>query len=435
LTTNNWDYLAKGDFVYQDGTAIEAVSARGAVLIDTSGKEWIDLEAANGSLLFGYDSDLAATIADTWSKLPAAPSFIETPFRRGYAERLGRHVLKSLGAKGRLAFELGGGQGIELAIRLAASKHPDRRTLVVLEGCYHGRTLFLSNVSSSLRYRRAIIGLGYRLLRLPVPALFCEGGGMGEKAALAYCLRFAEHALTDQSYGVSLRGASDALALIFEPVLNVAGMIDPTVEYLDRLLELARGLGCLIIADEIFTGCHRLGPFLASETLSQTPDAVVMSKALTNGFVPLSAVWAKGDLAGDENYPPGSYSSTFANNPLHYVVAGEVLSRIEKITEWEVVEVSSFLARVLEQVAGALGDRVVRKGVRGMTAYVEFVSADVQTEVLKRLRRGVGEEGSSVGLLCASTGLSRARILFHPPINMTSEEKERALRCIQVALA
>lgn len=431
-----WDYLAKGDFIYREGGPIEAVSAQGAVLLDREGKEWIDLEAANGALLFGYDAGLAAAVSVAWSGLPAAPSFLETPFRRRYAERLGQQVLKSLGARGRLAFELGGGQGIELAIRLAACQRPERRTLVVLEGCYHGRTLFLSNLSSSLRYRRAIQVSGYRILRLPVPALLGERGRLSGKAALNYCLRFAEHAMRDQSYGVSLDGESDALALLFEPVLNVAGLIDPTVEYLDRLLELAQELGCLTIADEVFTGCHRLGPFLASESLSQIPDMVVMSKALTNGFVPLSAVWARGDLAGEECYPAGTYSTTFANNPLHFVTANEVFSRIEKITQTQVAEAGAFLGRVLQSLVRTVGkDRVVRTGLQGMTAWVELASADVQSEILRRLRGGIEEQGRRVGLLCAGTGLSRTRILFHPPINMTGEEKEQTLRCVQEALA
>jgi 4-aminobutyrate aminotransferase-like enzyme len=433
--TNRWDYLAEGDFVYRDGTSIEAVSARGAVIVDIEGKEWIDLEAANGSLLFGYDSDLVTAISAAWSRLPAAPSFIETSFRRCYAERLGKRIFTSLGARGRLAFELGGGQGIELAIRLAACNRPERRTLVVLEGCYHGRTLFLSNVSSSLRYRRVLLGAGYRILRLPVPAFLSESGGLGEKEALDYCLRFARHALRDQSYGVSQGGESDALALIFEPILNVAGMIDPTAEYLNRLLELAAELGCISIADEVFTGCHRLGPFLASEVLSAVPDIVVMSKALTNGFVPLSAIWARGDLANDNTFPPGTYSTTFSNNPVHFVAAGEVLSRIEEITQEEVREIGFFLGRVLDHIGGPMGGRVARKRVLGMTAYVEFVSADIQAEVLKRLRRGLDGEGGKTGLLCASTGLNNTRILLHPPITLTDEEKERSLLCIQRALA
>lgn len=432
----DWDYLAKGDFIYRGGVPIEAVSAHGTVLVDGEGKEWIDLEAANGSLLFGYDAGLAAAVSAAWSGLPTAPSFIETPFRRRYAERLGRHIRKSLGAKGRLAFELGGGQGIELAIRLAAFQRPERRTLVVLEGCYHGRTLFLSNLSSSLRYRRALQGSGYRILRLPVPALLSERGGPNGKAALDFCLRFAEHALRDQSYGVSSDGESDALALLFEPVLNVSGLVDPTVEYLDRLLELAQELGCLTIADEVFTGCHRLGPFLASESLSRIPDLIVLSKALTNGFVPLSAVWARGELAAGEHFPPGTHSTTFANNPLHFVAANEVLSRIESITQAEIAATGAFLGQVLESLTRAVGkERIVRTVLRGMTAYAETASAEVQRDTLRRLRDGVEEAGCRVGLLCASTGLSRTRILLHPPINMTSEETGKTLRCIHKALA
>lgn len=429
-----WDYLAQGDFVYRDLPPIEAESALGATIIDKWGKHWIDLEAANGTLLFGYDRTLTAAVHDCWARLPTVPSFVETSIRRSYARRLGLHIRKSTAAPGKLVFDLGGAQGIELAIRIAGSIHPERKTIVVMDGCYHGRTLSLSNLSASLRYRKTVPTLGYRIVRLPVPELLAPNCGQNEKETLDFCIRFAKHVLTDQSYGVTDGDATDALAFIFEPVLNVAGLVDTSLEYLNYLLKLTQQLGCISIADEVFTGCYRMGPFLSIETLSSRPDMVVLSKALTNGLVPLSAVWARGDLADSVHYPPGTYSTTFSNTPLHFMVADKVMDRIESVQPSDVSTASDFLTEVTTRICQKLRGMVVHSLVRGITGYIEFTSEINKTEVVRRLRKGTSINGEDVGLITAGTALSRTRLMLHPPLVMSDLEKDMVLQCVEKSL-
>ena len=424
-----FDYLAKGDFVYRTVSPIEAVLASGSCLVDSAGKKWIDLEAANGALLFGYDSSIAEECAQAWARIPTVPSFVETECRRRYAHRLGQFIETKLGAAGRLAFELGGAQGIELALRILSQHSAERRTLVVLDGCYHGRTPFISNLSSSFRYRSTLAPIGYRIVRLPVPETVAVRDRLSLKDALSFCKRFAERVFTEESFGVKTTRHSDALALLFEPILNVAGLVDPALEYLSFLADLAKRVSCFTVADEIFTGCYRTGPFLACSALPEPPDFVVMSKALTNGFVPMSVVWSKGDLASNELFPPGTYSTTFANNPLNFIVGNEILNRLEEVRQDQVETVASFLREFVRVIQRRRPFSVSNTKVTGMTAYVEFTTEDAKLDACRRLTEG------QTGIVCASTGLSRNRLLFHPPITLNDDEQKEAIASAHNAFA
>jgi len=426
VSSSGWNYLARGDFVYREELPIEAVSARGATIRDVKGKSWIDLEAANGSALFGYDASVVASVGKHWETLPTIPSFVESNARRIYADRLGRKIEDAVGQKGKLAFELGGAQGIELALRLASCHYPNRRTVVVLDGGYHGRTLSISNLSASFRYRETLPASGFRVIRLPVPSLLAAPGVYTEEEATKACERLAVQTFLDQGYGVTSNGKTDALALIIEPVLNVAGLIDPGAKYLSTLIELAKSIGCITIADEVFTGCYRLGTFLGSQAFSKIPDIIVMSKALTNGLVPLSAVWAQRDIAGDQHFPPGTYSTTFSNTPLNFMVANKIFDMINGISEVDISRVNNFLLMMVRAITKAFPEYIVMSQVRGMTAVVECASEKQKNSLIRHLR-STDDSNRPVGLLCASTGLNKTRVMLHPPITISDEEMALAM--------
>jgi 4-aminobutyrate aminotransferase / (S)-3-amino-2-methylpropionate transaminase / 5-aminovalerate transaminase len=379
--------------------------------------------------LFGYDADLVASAAEQWARLPSLPSFLESEHRVRFAARLGQKLSKILGQQGRLAFELGGAQGIELAIRLAALANPDRRTVIVLEGAYHGRSITTSNLSSSYRYRDTLPALGFRIVRLPVPDLLHEAEGLGVTERLQACKAFATKVFTDESFGVATqRGQSDAMAFLFEPILNVAGMIDPGIEFVEHVLMLARDTGCVAIADEVFCGYHRTGPFVASSLYSVPPDMVVVAKATTNGMAPLSAVWASGDLASEARFPPGSYSTTFSNNPLHFMLGNAVLDKLEAAQDGAIARVEAFLrsaAKALESLAPELRHRTL---IKGMTASIDLGSRQLVDAVQSLARQGVPT--GSTGLLFASTAATGNRLMMHPPMTITDDEMELSLAAI-----
>jgi ornithine--oxo-acid transaminase len=108
-------------------------------------------------------------------------------------------------------------------------------------------------------------------------------------------------------------------AVMLEPIQGEAGVIIPPEGYLKEVRRLCTANNVLFIADEIQTGLGRTGKMFACEHESVRPDMVIIGKALSGGFYPVSAVVADRELMG--LFQPGEHGSTFGGNPLGMAVA------------------------------------------------------------------------------------------------------------------
>ena len=92
---------------------------------------------------------------------------------------------------------------------------------------------------------------------------------------------------------VALHDASTIAAVIVEPVACSAGVLIPPKGYLKRLEAIARKHDILLIADEVITGFGRLGTSFGSDYFGISPDIITTAKGVTNGTVPMGAVFVK----------------------------------------------------------------------------------------------------------------------------------------------
>ncbi|KFX71110.1 omega amino acid--pyruvate aminotransferase [Pseudomonas taeanensis MS-3] len=90
---------------------------------------------------------------------------------------------------------------------------------------------------------------------------------------------------------VSLHGAENIAAVMVEPMAGSAGVVLPPVGYLQRLREITRKHGILLIFDEVITGFGRVGKAFAAQRWGVTPDIMTCAKGLTNGAIPMGAVF------------------------------------------------------------------------------------------------------------------------------------------------
>ena len=89
---------------------------------------------------------------------------------------------------------------------------------------------------------------------------------------------------------VALHGAETIAAVIVEPMAGSTGVLPPPVGYLQKLRDITRKHGILLIFDEVITAFGRVGGATASEVFGVTPDLITMAKGLTNAAVPMGAV-------------------------------------------------------------------------------------------------------------------------------------------------
>jgi beta-alanine--pyruvate transaminase len=95
---------------------------------------------------------------------------------------------------------------------------------------------------------------------------------------------------------VKTHGAETIAAVIVEPVAGSTGVLIPPQGYLDRLRAICTRHGILLIFDEVITGFGRLGASFGAEYFGVTPDMMTVAKGITNGAVPMGAVFAHRDI-------------------------------------------------------------------------------------------------------------------------------------------
>ncbi|RJG12888.1 aspartate aminotransferase family protein [Pseudomonas cavernicola] len=120
---------------------------------------------------------------------------------------------------------------------------------------------------------------------------------------------------------VALHGAENIAAVIVEPMSGSAGVVLPPVGYLKRLREITRKHGILLIFDEVITGFGRVGEAFAAQRWGVTPDILTTAKGLTNGAIPMGAVFVHENLyeafmSGPESAIEFFHGYTYSGHPV-----------------------------------------------------------------------------------------------------------------------
>src|SRR6185437_13733788 len=129
---------------------------------------------------------------------------------------------------------------------------------------------------------------------------------------------------------VALDGAASIAAVIVEPMLGSAGVFASPQGYLQRLREITRAHGILLIFNEVITGFGRLGHAFAAERYGIVPDVICFAKAVTNGAAPLGGVLVRKNIhaafmQGPEHVPELAHGFTYSGHPLGIAAASAAL--------------------------------------------------------------------------------------------------------------
>ena len=120
---------------------------------------------------------------------------------------------------------------------------------------------------------------------------------------------------------IALHDASTIAAVIVEPVAGSTGVLIPPKGYLKKLREITKKHGILLIFDEVITGYGRLGTAFGADYFDVVPDIMVTAKGLTNGVIPMGAVFTSGDIydafmTGPEHLIELPHGYTYSGNPI-----------------------------------------------------------------------------------------------------------------------
>ena len=262
-------------------------SAAGVFYTDVDGRQILDGTSGLWCCNAGHGRrEIADAVSRQVMDMDFAPSFqMGHPLPFELAERLADIAPAGLN---RVFFTNSGSEAVDTALKIALACQRARgegtRTLLIgRELGYHGVGFGGLSVGGMVNNRRAFASLP-DVAHLPHTLDLQRNAfsrGLPEHGA-----ELAEHL----ERLVTLHGAENIAAVIVEPMSGSAGVILPPTGYLQRLREITRKHGILLIFDEVITGFGRVGAPFAAQRWGVTPDIITTAKGLTNGAIPMGAV-------------------------------------------------------------------------------------------------------------------------------------------------
>ena len=290
---------------------------RGAWLEGVDGKRYLDAVSSWWTNLFGHGE---ARIADAIGRQAHE---LEHVIYAGFSHAPGLALAESLLERAppglaRVFYADNGSAAIEVALKMSFHSHLNRgdgqRTrFIALGNGYHGETIGALSMGDIPLYRRVYAPLLLEPLFAPSPDAYeAEAGESAEACALRRA---------DELASLLEAHAGTVCALVLEPLVQCAGgmrMYHPA--YLRRARELCDTHGVHLIADEIAVGFGRTGTMFACEQAGITPDFLCLSKGLTGGFLPMSAVLTTAQVyeafLDDSRERAFLHSHSYTGNPL-----------------------------------------------------------------------------------------------------------------------
>jgi ornithine--oxo-acid transaminase len=360
--------------------------AAGVWVWDVDGKKYLDCLAAYSAVNQGH---CHPRILQALAEQSARVTLTSRAFRNDQLPLLYRDLHELTGFD--LALPMNSGaEAVETALKAArkwgytVKGIPDNNAeIVVCRNNFHGRTISIISFSTEEQYRAGFgpFTPGFRV----VP--------YGDIDALRAAI------------------TPNTCAFLVEPIQGESGIIIPPEGYLRSAEQLCRENRVLFVLDEIQSGLGRTGKLFAYQHENVRPDAVIIGKALSGGYYPVSAVLASREVLGV--FHPGDHGSTFGGNPLACAIARAALQVLvdERLVERSAEMGAYFLGR-LQQLRSP---EIVEVRGRGLWIGVE----------LRGPARPFCEALMREGLLCKET---HDRVLrLAPPLTITREDIDWAV--------
>lgn len=204
-------------------------------------------------------------------------------------------------------------------------------------------------------------------------------------------------------------------AVIVEGIQGVAGIVEPTDEFMTGLAECCRESGTLLIADEIQSGCGRSGEYFAHSRSGVRADIITMAKGIANGF-PMGAVLISPDIAPVR----GMLGTTFGGNHLACAAA---IAVAEIIKDEKLIENA---ARVGEYLTRELSKMEQLKDVRGRGL---MIGVDIEGDASELRRHLIFDHQVFTG------GAGKHTVRLLPALTLSMEQADEFLKRFKVALA
>jgi len=406
----------------------------GIYLVDTEGKEYIDLSSQLVCCNLGHRrQELIDAMIEASNKIDYVTCFYG--FTNPYVVELSQKLSKlTPGDLNRFLFTCGGSESTDSAMKLArlywSSKGlAGKYKIISLYNSYHGQaglSTYVTGLSAALQNPYGPVPIGF--IHVPPPYSYrCMFGDVTDCCQTS--LRFLEEI-------IKAEGSESIATLIAEPILGAGGMIVPPRQWWPMVMEICKKYDILLIVDEVMTGFARTGKMFASEHWNIKPDIMTMAKGITSAILPFGAVALSDkvyEVLKDKVLPHGF---TYSGHPIPAAVACAALD----------VYIKGKVPENAARVGGHIKQRLEAEflplpcvgNIDGLGVFqaIELVNDKksktpidpvVRAELLKKLL--------DAGIFARIEGWVNNRMQICPPCTITIEEADNALDIIKPLIA
>ncbi len=386
--------------------------AKGSILCDEQGKEYIDFFAGAGTLNYGHNNPLVSkALVDYINKDGIIHGLDKaTTAKKQFLDNFYDTILQPRHMEYKIQFTgPTGTNAVESALKLVRMVK-GRSNVISFTNAFHGLTMGSMAVTANAFYRDEAFINRTNVSFMPFDGYFGEDVNTAE-----YLRTFLE----DQSSGVDLPAA-----IILETIQAEGGINVASDKWLQDIEQICRDFDILLIVDDIQVGNGRTGTFFSFENAGINPDIITLSKSIGGGL-PLSMVLLKGEL---DQWKPGEHTGTFRGNNLAFVASRELLSywendslsqtvqNKEKIIKERLNEISNKFPTIDSKVRG-----------KGMICGLKVP--------LRGFCGDISEEAFSRGLLIELAGAQDDVLKLLPPLTIENDLLEHGLQIIEDSIA
>jgi 4-aminobutyrate aminotransferase/(S)-3-amino-2-methylpropionate transaminase len=411
---------------HTSGSAIYVASARGAVITDVEGRDYIDFTGGIAVMNVGHSHPKVVQAIKDQAEKFTHTCFMVVPY--GIAVELAEKLCRLVpGSFPKTAlFVNSGAEAVENAVKIA--RYATRKTgIIAFDNAYHGRTLLTMSLTSKVKpYKFGFGPFAPEIYRMPFAYCYRCPFGMTYPGCDIACADYLKQ------FFITHVAPESVAAVIAEPIQGEGGFITPPPEYFKKLVGICKDNGILFISDEVQTGIGRTGKMFAMEHYGVEPDITTVAKSLAAGM-PLSAVVGEKKLMAAVH--ASGVGGTYSANPVCCAAAMAVLNIFE---EERLLERAVRLGQKIRErfeswkkTYALIGDVRGLGPMQALELVKDRNTKEPAAEEAKALVKKCAEKGLII-LACGSLG-NVIRILM--PLVITDEQLDKGMTILEESIA
>ena len=373
--------------------SVEFVSAKGAKLVDSEGRKYIDFTSGIGVVSVGHANE---RVNEAICSQIANITHISNLYHIAPQAKAAQKIVEASGYDMQCFFGNSGAEANEGAIKIAR-KYGERDgeikryKIITLQHSFHGRTITTVKATGQA-------------------AMHNYFGPFPDGFVYANVISDIEGMLDDHT-----------AAVMIELVQGEGGVQPQDKQEVQALAKMLKERNILLIVDEVQTGVYRTGEFTASQVYEIEPDIITLAKGLGGG-VPIGVVMT----SLKEVFSPGDHGSTFGGNYLSTTAACEVVDILREYQEsGKLQETMKYFDQSLQKLFESRRDLFNEKVGIGMMCGLRVKDAETLANIMSSAKES--------GVMVLKAGRNTLRLL--PPLTITKEEIDEGFQALNSALS